>query len=65
MSESNEKWLRIKQITKLIPVGESTWWRWVSEGRVPAPIKLGPKTSVWRSDDIKSFMRDVEVSQDD
>ena len=50
--------LRVKHIIQLIPVGESTWWRWVAEGKAPAPIKLGPKTTVWRLEDINKFMKE-------
>jgi prophage regulatory protein len=50
--------LRVKHFIQLIPVGESTWWRWVAEGKAPAPIKLGPKTTVWRVEDINKFMKE-------
>ncbi|KTD54917.1 Prophage CP4-57 regulatory protein (AlpA) [Legionella sainthelensi] len=56
-------YLRIKQIlgnskanppiTPLIPVGKSTWWVGVKTGRFPQPIKLGPRITVWRVEDIK------------
>jgi len=48
--------LRVKQIIHFIPIGESTWWRWVAEGKAPPAIKLGPKTTVWRAEDIRSFI---------
>jgi predicted DNA-binding transcriptional regulator AlpA len=31
----------------LLPVSPSTVWRWVREGRFPAPFSLGVKTTVW------------------
>ena len=48
--------LRVKQIIHFIPIGESTLWRWVAEGKAPPAIKLGPKTTVWRAEDIRSFI---------
>lgn len=36
----------------IIPVSRSTWWRGVRSGKFPAPVKLGPRTTVWRARDI-------------
>jgi prophage regulatory protein len=35
-----------------IPVGRTTWWEGVRSGRYPAPLKLGPRITVWRAEDI-------------
>lgn len=40
-------------IPALIPVSKSTWWLGVSTGRFPRPVKLGPKTTVWRVEEIR------------
>ena len=39
-----------------IPVGKSTWWEGVKSGRFPAPIKLGPRITVWRVEDIRALI---------
>jgi len=44
-------------IPALIPVGKSTWWEGVKSGRFPKPIKLGPKTTVWRIEDIRQLIK--------
>ncbi len=38
-----------------IPVSKSTWWLGVKEGRFPQPMKLGPRTTVWRVEDIRGL----------
>lgn len=38
-----------------IPVSKSTWWQGVKDGRFPQPQKLGPRTTVWRAEDIRSL----------
>jgi prophage regulatory protein len=49
--------LRLRQIVpSLIPVGKSTWWSGVKEGRYPRPVKLGPRTTAWRVEDIRAFI---------
>ena len=39
-----------------IPVGRSTWWQGVRDGRFPKPVKLGPKTTAWRVEDIRALI---------
>ena len=38
-----------------IPVSKSTWWQGVKEGRFPQPQKLGPRTTVWKAEDIRAL----------
>jgi hypothetical protein len=37
----------------IIPVKKSTWWLGVRSGRFPRPVKLGPRTTAWRVEDIR------------
>jgi len=39
-----------------IPVSKSTWWLGVKQGRYPQPLKLGPRITVWRAEDIWSLI---------
>lgn len=45
----------------LIPVSRSTWWAGVRTGRFPQPIKLGPKTTVWRVEDIRALIERADA----
>lgn len=46
-------------IPPLIPVSRSTWWAGVRTGRFPQPVKLGPKTTAWRVEDIRALIESV------
>ena len=51
--------LRLRQIIgpgNPIPVSKSTWWQGVKDGRFPKPIKLGPRVTVWRAEDIAALI---------
>ena len=56
--------LRLKQILgdkktgghALFPVSSSTWWDGVKTGRFPQPVKLGPRTTAWRVEDIVALI---------
>jgi prophage regulatory protein len=39
-----------------IPVGKSTWWAGVKSGRFPKSVKLGPRITVWRVEDILALI---------
>ncbi len=41
-----------------IPVSKSTWWQGVKEGRFPQAQKLGPRTTVWRVEDIRALFEE-------
>ncbi|MHB9448894.1 helix-turn-helix transcriptional regulator [Mesorhizobium sp. RSR565B] len=39
-----------------IPVSRSTWWAGVRAGKFPPSMKLGPRTTVWRVEDIRALI---------
>jgi prophage regulatory protein len=39
-----------------IPVGRSTWWEGVRSGRFPQPVKLGPRITAWRVEEIRALI---------
>jgi prophage regulatory protein len=58
----------IPPVPPLIPVKKSCWWQGVKSGRFPAPVKLGPRVTAWRVEEIVAFIEayknaSVTVSQ--
>jgi len=47
---------RILAPTGPIPVSKSTWWDGVRTGRFPKPVKLGPRITAWRVEDIRALI---------
>lgn len=43
-------------IPAIIPISRTSWWKGVKSGRFPKPIQLGPKTVVWRIEDIRKLI---------
>jgi hypothetical protein len=43
----------------IIPVGKSSWWLGVKQGRFPRPVKLGPRTTAWRVEDIRRLIDEI------
>ena len=48
--------LRIAHVLRFIPVSRSTWWAGVRKGRYPQPVKLGPRITAWRAEDIRELI---------
>jgi predicted DNA-binding transcriptional regulator AlpA len=48
--------LRLPQVLDIIPVSRSSWWRGCKTGRYPKPVKLGPRTTAWRAEDIAALV---------
>lgn len=57
----NENFLHLPQVLTIIPISKSAWWQGCKEGRFPKPIKLGPRTSVWRSSDIAALIKQLSL----
>lgn len=52
------KLLRINQIIPdIIPTCKSQWWDGVRRGIYPSAVKLGPKITAWRSDDLIELIK--------
>lgn len=43
-------------IPAIIPVKKSCWWDGVRTGRFPKPVKLGPRVTAWRVEDIRALI---------
>ena len=43
-------------IPAIYPVSKSQLWKLVKEGKFPSPIKLGPRITAWRVEDIRHFI---------
>ena len=51
--------VRLPQILAVVPVSKSTWWAGVAEGRYPQPVKLSPRTTAWRVEDIRKLIDEI------
>ncbi len=62
----NKRYLRLPQVLERIPVSKSTWWAGVKKGIFPKSIKLSPRVTVWREEDIDSLgtMDETEQSRE-
>ncbi|MFC6448444.1 helix-turn-helix transcriptional regulator [Shinella zoogloeoides] len=64
MENKINRLLRLKEIIAPkgpIPISRSSWLKKVGTGEYPRPVKLGPRTTVWREQDIVALIRRLET----
>jgi predicted DNA-binding transcriptional regulator AlpA len=49
--------VRLTQVLAVIPIGRTCWWEGVKSGRFPKPIKLSPRCTAWKAEDIHGLIR--------
>lgn len=45
--------VRLPMVATLYATSPSNVWRWVQEGLIPKPRKLGPQTTVWNVGELR------------
>jgi predicted DNA-binding transcriptional regulator AlpA len=50
--------LRQPQVLVFVPISKATLWRRVQAGTFPAPVKLSPRVTVWRAEDVRRWIAD-------
>ena len=51
-----EGFVRLPQVLAVIPVSKTQFWEGIKTGKYPSPIKLGPRTTAWRVEDIRGLI---------
>ncbi|CAD5366943.1 hypothetical protein RA210_U10578 [Rubrivivax sp. A210] len=47
----------------ILPIAPATLWRWIKLGTFPAPVKLAPRITAFRVEDVRAWMAGVEQAQ--
>ena len=55
-------YVRLSQILEIFPISKSSWWEGCRNGVFPKPVKLGPRTSAWRVEDIRALMERINTA---
>lgn len=43
-------------------VSHSTLWRWCATGVFPAPVRVGPRRTFWRIQDVEDWVANLPVA---
>ena len=59
VESSVKRLLRIKEVLARLSISRSSFLEGCRTGRFPQPIKLGPRTTVWKAEDIDAFIENL------
>ncbi|WP_236775616.1 helix-turn-helix transcriptional regulator [Agrobacterium tumefaciens] len=43
-----------------LPISKSGFWAGVKSGKFPKPLKVSPRVTVWKAEDIHDLLREIE-----
>src|SRR5882672_11865304 len=52
----SEGYMRLPAVLSVFPVSRSTWWAGISAGRFPKGVRLGPRITAWKVEDIRKLV---------
>jgi predicted DNA-binding transcriptional regulator AlpA len=53
---ANQELLTIRDVARHFSVSERTIWRWVTAGKLPAPLRFSTTCLRWRARDIERYV---------
>lgn len=56
--------LRAKEASAYLGIGESTFWRWVKENKIPKGKSLSKRVTVWKVADLDRVLNGGEAEND-
>jgi predicted DNA-binding transcriptional regulator AlpA len=48
--------IRQPQVLAFVPISKSTLWRRIKARTFPLPLKLSPRVTVWRVEDVRNWI---------
>ena len=57
METPNMRYIRFKELRKLIPLGRTTIWRMMREGRFPQSRRIGKMATAWLESEVDEWIR--------
>lgn len=62
-TEQQQVLLKIKQVLELVPVGKTTLYKMIDDGKFPRPIRLSERAVAWRKSDILQWIDNLETTK--
>lgn len=53
----NDAFVDKYQVCKLLSCSVATVWRWCKNGRLPQPVRFGPRFTRWKVGDLRNALR--------
>lgn len=57
MTEPTFRYLTVAEVIAATSLSRATIYRYIEKGAFPAPVRIGPNRTGWRSDAVDAWMR--------
>ena len=54
--EACDHLLTVEEVADLLKVSKRTVWRWVAQGRVPAPVRYSKTCVRWKASAVQAYL---------
>ncbi len=58
------RYIRFKELRKLIPLGRTTIWRMMREGRFPQSRRIGRMAAAWLESEVEEWIKERVQTSD-
>jgi len=55
---TSDRLIRFKELKKIVPLGRTTIWQMMCDGRFPRSHRIGKNATAWLETDIKKWIRE-------
>ncbi len=52
-------YVRLPVVLNVFPVSKSTWWAGIKSGKYPRGVKLSPRVTAWKVEEIRALIEGV------
>ena len=52
----NKEWYRVKDLSEILSMGQSTIWKMVRNKSFPEPVRITARMTVWSSESVMSWV---------
>ena len=52
----SDRFVRLPELRRSVPVSKSTLYLWISQGKFPAPHSLGGRAVAWLQSEVDAWM---------
>jgi excisionase family DNA binding protein len=59
-SAAPEQLLTVEEVADLLKVCQRTVWRWVAQGRLPAPLRCSRRCVRWRASAVRAHLETLD-----
>ena len=53
----NKEWLRVKDLSEILSMGQSTIWKMVRNKTFPEPQQITPRLTVWTRQSVQDWVK--------